>query len=222
MKYKNRIAALLVLLLLQCALPVTAYAHEVPDMEEKGSIRIELCYDGKRVSGGKLVAYRVAQVVEEDGNYSFEALAPYKVKELSQENLNTPELAASFATQIEGKGIAPAASEEGRVCFENLELGLYLIVQTEAAPGYSKAAPFLVAVPVNRDGHYEYQVDARIKEELKKELTPSPTPGVPTGPKLPQTGQLNWPIPLLAVLGLGLFSTGWILRFGKKKDGYEK
>ncbi len=33
--------------------------------------------------------------------------------------------------------------------------------------------------------------------------------------KLPQTGQLNWPIPVLVIFGLTVFSIGWNLRFGK-------
>lgn len=40
---------------------------------------------------------------------------------------------------------------------------------------------------------------------------------------LPQTGQLNWPVPVLVVAGLVLFSAGWVMRFGKiRKNGYEK
>jgi hypothetical protein len=34
---------------------------------------------------------------------------------------------------------------------------------------------------------------------------------------LPQTGQLNWPIPVLVILGLAMFSVGWNLRFGKRR-----
>lgn len=49
-----------------------------------------------------------------------------------------------------------------------------------------------------------------------------PHPPKPADPTLPDTGQLNWPIPVLVVLGLILFSLGWVLRFGKKKDGHEK
>ncbi|XJZ57410.1 LPXTG cell wall anchor domain-containing protein [Lactobacillus delbrueckii subsp. bulgaricus] len=32
---------------------------------------------------------------------------------------------------------------------------------------------------------------------------------MPQAPRLPQTGQLNWPIPLLALAGLTLFIWGW-------------
>lgn len=49
-----------------------------------------------------------------------------------------------------------------------------------------------------------------IKESKK---TPSATNRVvkslPQSPRLPQTGQLNWPIPLLALLGLTFFTWGW-------------
>lgn len=38
-----------------------------------------------------------------------------------------------------------------------------------------------------------------------------------SGP-LPQTGQMNWPVPVLAVLGLGMFFAGWMLRFRRKKQ----
>ena len=57
------------------------------------------------------------------------------------------------------------------------------------------------------------------------ESTPPATPSEPPKPdepKLPQTGQLNWPIPVLTAAGLLLFSIGWFLRFGKRKDSYEE
>lgn len=215
--------AILLLCALLCAFSGAAYAHEVPDENQKGTIIVEMTYDGNAVSGGKLLAYRVARIVENDGNYGFEALEPYEVGEINQENLNTPELAAAFAEQISGDGIEPTVSEDGLVRFENLDLGLYLIVQTEAADGFEPLNPFLVSVPLFEDGHYVYEVNAEGKFQLHQEtpLTEAPTES-PTNPGLPQTGQLNWPIPLLAALGLGLFSIGWMLRFGRKKNNYEE
>ena len=56
MKCKHRIALLLAVLLL-CALPVTVYAHEVPDETRKGSITVDMKYDGQAVTGGTLKAY---------------------------------------------------------------------------------------------------------------------------------------------------------------------
>ncbi len=173
-------------------------------------------FDGQAVEGGRLAAYRVARIVEENGDFRFDVLTPYQAPELCQENLNTPELAACFAKQISGEGIAPASSENGHTCFEDLELGLYLIVQTEAAHGFEPLKPFLVSVPMNEGGHYVYDVTAEGKSQLHQQ--PQPTmPPKPTEPTLPQTGQLNWPIPVLAVLGLCLFSAGWALCCEKRK-----
>lgn len=36
--------------------------------------------------------------------------------------------------------------------------------------------------------------------------------------KLPQTGQLNWPVPVLICVGLALFVVGWVLFFRRKKE----
>lgn len=70
MKYKNRIALLLTVLLLY-SLPAAAYAHEVPDESQRGAITVEMEYDGKPITGGTLTAYRVGRIQENDGNYYF-------------------------------------------------------------------------------------------------------------------------------------------------------
>lgn len=57
--------------------------------------------------------------------------------------------------------------------------------------------------------------------------TPELPPGPPTAPppntKLPQTGQLQWPVPVLSVVGVLLFSWGWAdLYLRKKKSENDK
>ena len=47
--------------------------------------------------------------------------------------------------------------------FCGLELGLYLIVQTEASKGYEPINPFLVSLPMAEDGKWNYAVDASPK-----------------------------------------------------------
>lgn len=44
---------------------------------------------------------------------------------------------------------------------------------------------------------------------------------VEADPELPQTGQLNWPIPVLVIAGLVLFMIGWSLFFKPKRDTNE-
>lgn len=225
MKYRNRIVGLVFCALLLCTLSVTAYADDVvPDENRKGEITIEMRYDGKAITGGILAAYRVGQVHEDDGNFRFEKTAPMEKFSGDYSHINDPELAEDVYAFVQEHSIQPdakAENEAGKATFSHLELGLYLIVQTEASEGYEPLKPFLVTVPMNDDGHYVYEVTATGKFELHQEPKPT-TPAKPPEPTLPQTGQLNWPIPVMAALGLCLFAMGWALRFGKKKSRYEK
>lgn len=212
------VLALSVLLLL----PLTAYAHDVPQEREDCSIEVIVRYDGENVDGGTLTAIKVGYVDEEDGNYFFaqeytgaklediaSADAPGEQNKFYNENKDSFE----FYTQ-------PQSVENGKATFTGLPTGLYLIIQEQAAEGFSKLSAFLVSVPYLEDGEYRYHVTAAIKSELEREPESEPTtppPTVPDDPKLPQTGQLNWPIPLMAVGGLALFVFGLGLRFGKKR-----
>lgn len=57
--------------------------------------------------------------------------------------------------------------------------------------------------------------------------TPTPTPsssmvgGGGTGTRIPQTGKLNWPIPVLSFIGAALVLTGWSIK-KLDDDSYEK
>lgn len=98
-------------------------------------------------------------------------------------------------------------------------LGLYLVAQTqqEAAPGYFAISPFLVTVPLRgEDGKLIYApVDASPKMQ---QLVPIPTPAPPPPGFLPQTGLLNWPVPVLAIAGMALFALGFALRRNEKES----
>ena len=69
---KHVISGLLALLFL-LALPLSAAAHAVPDESRNGhcSITVSMTYKGKTVRGGTLALYKVGDVAEDDGNYSF-------------------------------------------------------------------------------------------------------------------------------------------------------
>ena len=105
---------------------------------------------------------------------------------------------AAYAARAEAPCSTATADETGVVSFAGLGEGLYLLTQADG-----RFAPFLVTVPL--DG--VYTVDATPKMTLAP-ASPTPTP-TPTGPTLPQTGQLWWPVPVLAVLGLFCVAIGW-------------
>lgn len=224
---KNRIFLLLAALLLAAALPLTAFAHEIPDSSFDGSssITVTLRYP-EGISMGSLTLHKVGAVHEENGNYCFIPCGSFADKWDRYEDISSPALAeelAAFADEGRLEGITQTIGAEGSVTFSSLELGLYLVVQETAAQGYAPIHPFLIGVPNREDGKYVYQVDASPKVQLET-LPTEPTdtePTKPTEPTLPNTGQLNWPIPLMAVFGLGLFILGWGLRFGKRESADE-
>lgn len=222
MRKLQRLSAFLLVAMLIFSMGVTAYAHDYVQMEKKGSITVTMHMGDKTVGGGTLTLYRVGEVVENDGNYSFQPTGDFASCGESFERVNSSALAgrlSKYAKDEKRTGVTKSIGKDGKVTFADLDVGLYLFVQNKAASGYRKAEPFLVSLPYMQDnGQYSYYVDASPKVELEKETEPTaPPPTDPKDPTLPQTGQLNWPIPVLAVLGLLLFAAGWAMRYGKRK-----
>lgn len=228
MKLNKKIFSLFFALSLLCMVSVTARAHEAPDETRNGTITVKMEYEGKAVSGGTLKAYRVGRIQEEDGEYSFVKTKAMRDFNGSYDEVSDPKLAKKVAAFVQEKELgayATAKNKNGKAVFSGLELGLYLIVQTEASDGYEPLKPFLVTVPMDEGGSYQYKVNAEGKFQLRRE-TDSGVPSDPAAPSkpseriLPQTGQLNWPIPVLTVLGLMLFSVGWLLCTGEERNDY--
>lgn len=221
----KRIFVLLLTLSVLLSIPLTAHAHDVPQERNDCSIEVIVRYDGENVDGGTLTAIKVGYVDEEDGSYFF----GQEMTNIRLEDITSPDAPKTqkdfydnnkknfdFYTQTQ-------SVKDGEATFSGLSTGLYLIVQNKAADGFSKLGTFLVSVPYMENGEYQYHVTASMKSELEREPEPTaPTPTKPNDPELPQTGQLNWPVPLMVVAGLAFFVVGWVLCFGKKREQYEK
>ena len=230
MKYLCKALAMLLLTVLVGLSGLTAYAHDVPDESKKGSITVDFEYDNKAVTGGRLAMYRIAKVRQTDGNYDFENLPEFAGFHKDMSDLTSAELARCLADFVDSHNIQPVDARDnktGSVTFPELSHGLYLVVQVKAASGYEAVQPFLVTVPMLEDGHYVYDVNAYGKIALKKAKTDpagrTPTGTVPGGTVpgggLPQIGQLNWPIPVLALAGCILILIGLACR---RKNDYDK
>ena len=214
---RKRILFLILILMLLYTIFLPVSAHEVPDYDRLGSISIAMTYRGEIVPGGTLTLYRVADVVSDGGDYFFRYTKDFADCSIDIAELNSsalPQELAAIAKEKKLKGTTRTVSKKGEAVFSGLEIGLYLIVQEKAAPGYSKVNPFLVSVPYNDDGHYIYDVDTAPKTLPEPEPT---DPTEPTDSTLPQTGQTNWPVPVLAVAGLLLITAGICFCNGGKR-----
>ena len=275
---RKRLAAVLaaLTLLVWCAAP--AFALEVVDLSRTGSIKVSL-YDSETseaVGGGTLTLYRVAKVQKDNANLSFVYTNGFEDCGVELGDLSEGELASRLAEKIAATAESTTVeiSDLGVAEFGDLEVGLYLVVQTTAAENYNVINPFLVSVPIQENGSYVYDVDALPKVGTAAKKTPEPpdtpdkpdTPDTPDKPEeenpntpaapgpdnpdgwvlgahgekiylnpeapspdnpngyvmgahgLPQTGQLNWPIPVLAVTGVVLVAAGIKLKKETRKD----
>lgn len=213
----KRIFSFLIALVLLCAISMSVSAHEVPNLEEPGSITFIVDYENEPVDGGSLTLYRVGDIVENNGDYGFELIEKLDDGKNALDNPEDPQLTrdlAAKAAEAKLQGITSPV-KEGEAVFTEVEPGLYVVVQQEAAEGFEKMSPFLISMPRFEDGKYVTDIKAEPKPSLEK--APE-KPEKPQDPTLPQTGQLNWPVPVLAVGGVMLFALGWVICFKKRKE----
>lgn len=224
----KRILTAWIALLFLGSLSATAFAHEVPDLDENGTITLIMDWNGEMLDSGSLSMFRVGEIMKEDGNYSFALIEQMQSRKTPLENLDDPALAAELANLAKEEKLAEISTPivNGKAVFTDLTPGLYVVVQEEAdaSDGFGAISPFLISMPNYENGTYTTQVTAEPKVPLEPTPTeePEPEPTQPDDPKLPQTGQVNWPVPLLAVSGMILFAAGWRLCFGRNKENYEE
>ena len=205
---KHVISGLLALLFL-LALPLSAAAHAVPDESRNGhcSITVSMTYKGKAVRGGTLALYKVGDVAEDDGNYSFVPVEEIQADIPEFGDIESPDLAGRLA-ELKGK-LTPVTSDPVTVDKDG----------NATFPGYGKTAPFLVSVPYLYADEYQYDVTSQPKTDLEREVKPTAPPSPGGGKKLPQTGQLWWPVPVLACAGLGCIAVGLFRRREARDEG---
>lgn len=216
---RKRILSLILSLVILGSVCLSVSAHEVPDFDRPGSISIVMTHNDKPIAGGSLTIYRVADVVSQNGDMQFAYTTDFAGCSIAVTELNSAQLPEELARIAVARNVPCTTRKldaQGKVRFEDLKIGLYLVVQQEAAPGYTKVNPFLVSVPQNEGGSYVYDVDAAPKNIPEPEVIPTE----PTKPddNLPQTGQINWPVPMMAVTGILLLVAGCCLWLSGKRE----
>lgn len=214
-----------------------APAEEFPDLDRAGSISVKYTYYNEKtgetlpVTGGNSVGlYKVADVVVDNGykfvtdsRFAEAGEIPATSEELDSANR---ELAAEMAAIAKSYDFDVASQEmdaNGEVSFSNLGVGLYLVMQDKQGTGEYKMtiSPFLISIPQNHNGTLVYDVDAEAKptnvtrNDEKIVPPPEPTPHDPPR-RLPQTGQLWWPVMIMGGLG-ALFVGFGMVRKNKNK-----
>lgn len=206
----------MVLLILLCstlAMPAKATDGDV------GSIEIRVEYENEKITGGDLIAVRVGYIDYE--KQIFRKVTNHEeIKDIGKSSAVT-QMQNFYSTNqnIHTFLTFKAEVKNGIAKFSDLPKGLYLIYQENAADGYEKLTAFLVTVPYNGKMHVTSASKPALERESEAETkATTPSSGSSGNKKLPQTGQLTWPIPWLTVTGMALFSFGWWLCFGKREE----
>lgn len=229
---RKRLCAMIMALLLLCCLPMAASAETLVDLDKEGSITVKAVYKKVPLEGMKLNCIQVGELVPNDDVYYFKSL--YHDAVYDSENIHDSEHPAKMLELVQDSasvGYTKSADKDGNIKFEKLKPGLYLIYQTESfekAGNKYEIDEFFVSIPY--DGKYHVNANCKPGLDLYPE-EPTCPPGCPPGSssgktnkvtKLPQTGQLSWPVPVMAVTGMFFFALGWWLCFGGRKDPHEK
>ena len=221
--------------LLAAMLAIQVSAMDV-DLERKGSITASMIYEGEPVPGGTMTLYRIAslQSLNEELFAYVEEFENCGVA-LDALDFDTAVELGTYVYENEIEGLTKEIGTDGVVKFEDLEVGLYLMIQWESAEGFYELSPFLIGVPNNEDGTYVYDTESAPKqntdqrpteppaEEPSTEEPTEPDTEPPTEPheKLPQTGQTNWPVPILAVCGVFSLAAGLVM-ISRGKENHDE
>lgn len=222
LKLNAVIATFLTLCLIISSLPTSADSGNV-------SITILLIDPQKNItaSGVEVSMYKIAEFTDYQ-KHEFTAAGEFeniisKLDFSTTEKGCTKKNAEIILKFIEDNKIsaqsAVKSNENGIAEFGTVEKGIYLI-NADGRENYS-ISPFLVEAPLYEDGKYYNDVKASpkfltVNDDSSTDDSSDSTPDSPTcdtppdnGEKIPQTGQLKWPVPVLAILGITLIVIGY-------------
>ncbi len=176
---KYRILAVtLCLILISALLPVKVLGAVRVDKEHNCSLKIAFTPDNTKASGIKFKAYKVAAVTD---SYNF-SVEPFFAKQEVTKLLDNPTaesyrlvastLSGIVASESTVKPDYNAVSDSsGIAVFENMDVGLYLIIGDIYEGEYAYYTPqnFMVSLPeLNADDLWNYDVFADIKWEKRQ------------------------------------------------------
>ena len=238
MKCKRLWALLLCLCLTVCLCVAPARAAGFVEPERDVSLTLHFAPGD---SGAQGVTFRIYKVADVSRYAEFTLTADFVGYSVSLEKLDSAgwkALAQTLSGYVRRDNVTPTDSGKtdaaGTVRFpsagKTLTAGLYLVTgKRHEQKGYSyEASPFMVMLPAMdmKENEWMYEVTADAKFGLEEippgpdtDETPNP-PVVPSNPqtpgnsKLPQTGQLWWPVPMLLAAGLLFIVIGLIRRRG--------
>ena len=159
---------LTIIILLMSTTKVLANTNNnIVDFSKKGTITITLSNDDTNlVEGANIKIYKLADAYSNNNNLDFSYNSNLEeCKNNIKENIFDEEtLNCIYNSNLITK--EAITDNQGYTSFNNLDLGLYLIEQTNKVEGYSKIDPFLIYMPKFEENKWTYTINATPKVDI--------------------------------------------------------
>lgn len=174
---KKRINYLLVIITLFFGFIISVDAEEINhtvDFSRKGSIKVTLheMSEDTYVEGAEITIYKIADAYLNGVNLGFKYTEEFSTCSVSLDDLTVDGLSKdiSLCVKSDSVGTSLITNSDGVVNFNHLDLGLYLVSQTNKVDGYSNIDSFLVHIPKVIDNSWTYDISANPKTDIYKEI----------------------------------------------------
>lgn len=174
---KKRINYLLVIITLFFGFIISVDAEEINhtvDFSRKGSIEVTLheMSEDTYVEGAEITIYKIADAYLDDVNLALKYTDEFSSCSVSLDDLTIDDLSKKITLCVkpESVGTSLITNDFGTVIFNDLDLGLYLVSQSNKVEGYSNIDSFLVQIPKVIDNSWTYDIIANPKTDIYKEI----------------------------------------------------
>lgn len=156
---------------LMLALPVSA---NTVDFNQKGSIMLELVEQehNEKIADANIEIIKIADAkVDLNGNLYYEYVTSLNncnvdIKDVTKIDVN--ELTTCINDNTDK--VSNLTDSKGIVSFNNLDLGLYLVRQTNKLNNYTSIDSYLVTIPTIEDNTWVYDICSVPKTEIQKKM----------------------------------------------------
>ena len=166
---KRKVNYLFITIILFISLITNVKANTI-DLSKKGSISVTLKEKSENVliDGAEITIYHIGDASIKDNNLVFNKREELTC-DVSLDNLKDTKLVSDIAKCINDNIIKyVGTTDNGKVTYNNLNQGLYLVTQTKSTEGYSDIDSFLVAIPKVEDNKWIYNINALPKVDIYK------------------------------------------------------
>lgn len=169
----RRIAAVMMLIVM--CITMLSYSASAISVDNRGSITITTLSktDKEPISGAVFRVYKIANAYADGNSLSFVYTEQFKDNGMNMGNFSDAYLPVHLVAYAQTNSISyieKTTDGNGKVVFENLSCGAYLVVPAGTTSGYLNPTPFIVAVPVKDETNnsWVYDIDAAPKVESDK------------------------------------------------------